>query len=125
MRRAMARRPDTMSDEERSEHARFAWMKVRVHTHAPVHMDRGRADISHKCSALAWTWRHECVSLASLLKFQASYRFMITDLGTEGGMADFRVVDGVQALLPAWRQDGWAPDADASPGLHPQHFLPE
>lgn len=117
--------PDKLTDEERLEHSSIVWKKVRVHTHAPVHMDRGRTDISHKCSALAWTWRHECSSLASLFKFQASYRFMITDLGTESGVADFRAVDGVQGLLPDWREDGWVADADASPGLHPQHFLPD
>lgn len=118
-------RPEKLTGEQRLDLSTFIWQKVNVHSHAPVHMDRGRTGISHKCAALAWTWRHECSSLASLLKFQSSFRFMITDLGTETGVADFRAVDGIQALLPTWREVGWAADGESDPGGYAQPFLPE
>lgn len=115
---------ERLTDARRLELSEWLWETALVHTHAPVHMDRGKADLTHKCAALAWTWRHEASDLSALSAFQASYRFMITDMGTESGVADFRTVEGVQSMLPSWRDTGWMPDEGASGGEHALHFLP-
>ena len=125
------------------------WRLMLVRTHAPVHLDRGKSNIAHKCAALVWTWMHEVHDMSSLLAFQASYRFinnkikipscfdftlfsrflllcwfMITDLGVESGVPYFRAVDGLRSLVPSWRDIGWTVEdgLSASLGEESQHL---
>ena len=80
---------------------------MEIHAHAPANLDPGGEDLPHICAALAWSWLHECETMICLNMYRRSFHFMCGDMGTEAGVPDFVMAQGISALVPEWRRGQW------------------
>lgn len=93
------------SESSRANHAQLAKLLRRQHD-IPVALGQGAEDLANKCSAMAHKWAMLLGDRAKLRPFAQSFFSYTSDMGTELGIADFRV-GSMTDLLPPWLRLSW------------------
>ena len=88
-------------DDEHDRNAKYLESAIRKQDCIPSAMSRGHTSLADKASALLYMWLVMLGSFNVLLAFCASIFALISDMGTELGLSDFRMVT-FKDLLPAW-----------------------
>ena len=90
----------------------------------PINSDSGFEDLPNLCAAIAWGMLLECSHIPALSHYRHSFFFLCSDQGTDSGMPDFNLSEGVAGLLPEWRCSALISEGIIETGSAQETFLP-